>query len=87
MMKGSKSYTEYSSSFSTDEFGYDQNRSNSYSFNGPCINTDPEIKRKKRVASYNLFATEEKLKSTLKNGFKWIKNKFSGDDNSIRYNV
>ncbi|XP_019057296.1 PREDICTED: uncharacterized protein LOC109116395 [Tarenaya hassleriana] len=83
-MKGSKSYSEYSSNFSA-EFGY-QDGSGSYSFNGPCGKADPEMKRKKRIASYNLFATEEKIKNSLKNSFKWIKSKFSGDDN-IRYGV
>lgn len=83
MMKGSKFYMEYLFFFLIDEFGYDQNCLNFYSFNGFCINIDFEIKRKKRVVFYNFFVMEEKFKSIFKNSFKWIKNKFFGDDNSI----
>lgn len=82
-MEKSRSFPEYSSSYS-GEFGF-QDRSNSYSFNGPKIkggdgfatSTDPELKRKKRVASYNVFTTEGKLKSSVRNSFKWIKSKLN----------
>ncbi|KAK1553754.1 hypothetical protein Q3G72_003134 [Acer saccharum] len=77
-MEKSRSFPEYSSSFS-DEFG-----SNSYSFNGPCnkgngfaTSNDPELKRKKRIASYNVFTMEGKVKSSVRNSFKWIKTKFT----------
>lgn len=86
-MEKSRSFPEYSSSY--NGLGFDE-RSNSYSFNGPASKShgfassnDPELKRKKRVASYNVFTTEGKLKSTVRNGFKWIKSKVS----DIRYNV
>ncbi|OVA09175.1 Protein of unknown function DUF3511 [Macleaya cordata] len=62
-------------------------RSNSYSFNGPSHSfsslKDLELKRKKRVASYNMFIMESKLKSTARNSFKWIKTKFT----EIRYGM
>ncbi|CAD5171971.1 uncharacterized protein LOC103985414 [Musa acuminata AAA Group] len=81
-MEKCRSFPEYSSS-STGGFGYD-NRCNSYSFNGPsgkddgfASSSDPELKRKRRVASYNSFAMERKLKSSVRNSFKWIKNKFT----------
>ncbi|WOK94210.1 hypothetical protein Cni_G02912 [Canna indica] len=73
----------YYSSSTSGGFGY-ENRSNSYSFNGPSEKgegfasaSDPELKRKRRVASYNSFAVERKLKSSVRNSFKWIKNKFT----------
>ncbi|KAG6500785.1 uncharacterized protein LOC121994293 [Zingiber officinale] len=73
----SSAYSSFSSSPSDGGgFGYD-NRSKSYSFNGPSGATDPEQKRKRRIASYNSFAMERKLKSSLSSSFKWIKNKFS----------
>ncbi|XP_015577955.1 uncharacterized protein LOC8283192 [Ricinus communis] len=85
-MEKSRSYPEYSSSFS-GEFG-----SNSYSFNGPyqkgtgfATSSDPEMKRRKRIASYNVFTMEGKLKSSVRNSFKWIKNKFSSTD--VRYGM
>lgn len=86
MMEKSRSFPEYSSSYS-GEFGF-EDRSNSYSFNGPtskgsgfATSDDPELKRKKRVASYNVFTMEGKVKSSVRNSFKWIKSKFS----DVRY--
>ncbi|KAJ0025934.1 hypothetical protein Pint_07887 [Pistacia integerrima] len=78
-MEKSKSFPEYSSSFS-GEFGF-QDRSNSYTFNGPYSKADPELKRKKRIASYNVFTMEGKVKSSVRNSFKWIKNKVT----DVRY--
>ncbi|OMP12256.1 hypothetical protein COLO4_03364 [Corchorus olitorius] len=82
-MEKSKSFPEYTSSFS-GEFDDFENRSTAYNFNGPCnksngfaASNDPELKRKKRIASYNVFTMEGKLKSSVRNSFKWIKSKFS----------
>ncbi|KAG6624194.1 hypothetical protein CIPAW_16G009100 [Carya illinoinensis] len=65
-MEKSRSFPEYSSSYS-GEFGFhDGERAKSYNFNGPCekgngfaASCDPELKRKKRIASYNVFTLEE----------------------------
>ncbi|XP_004507952.1 uncharacterized protein [Cicer arietinum] len=43
--------------------------SKSWSFN------DPELQRKKRVASYKVYAVEGKLKGSLRKSFKWIKDR------------
>nr|TKS18732.1 hypothetical protein D5086_0000004010 [Populus alba] len=82
VMEKSKSFPQYSSFFS-GEFGF-EDQSNSYNFNGPsqkgngfATSSDPELKRKKRIASYNVFTVEGKLKSSARNSFKWIKSKFS----------
>ncbi|KAJ6405495.1 hypothetical protein OIU84_013458 [Salix udensis] len=87
-MEKSKSFPQYSSSFS-GEFGF-EDQSSSYNFNGPCqkgngfsTSSDPELKRKKRIASYNVFTMEGKLKSSARNSFKWIKSKFS----DVRYGI
>ena len=63
-----------------------QPQSKSYNFNGNYYNNrgfsapgDPDGKRKKRVASYNMYTVEGKLKSSVKNSIKWIKNKLSAD--------
>ncbi|KAG5051145.1 hypothetical protein JHK87_003343 [Glycine soja] len=84
-MEKNNSLPKYSSSYS--EFGFAE-RSNSYNFNGPiqkgsgfCAANDPELKRKKRIKAYNVFTVEEKLKTSVRNGFKWIKDKF-GDIHS-----
>ncbi|XP_022634539.1 uncharacterized protein LOC111241301 [Vigna radiata var. radiata] len=76
-MEKKKSVPKYS------EFGLREEGSKSYKFNGPqqkgtgfCAANDPELKRKKRIKSYNVFTVEGNLKTTVRNGFKWIKNKF-----------
>lgn len=83
-MEKSRSFPEYSSAAYAGEFGF-QDRSNSYSFNGPsnrkgngfATSNDPELKRKKRIASYNVFTVEQKLKSSVRSSFKWVKSKLS----------
>jgi len=40
-----------------------------------CLN-DPERQRKRRVAKYNSYTVQGKLKNTLKKGCRWIKRKF-----------
>nr|XP_009768396.1 PREDICTED: uncharacterized protein LOC104219405 [Nicotiana sylvestris] len=40
-------------------------------------NKNSEAKRKKRVASYKSYTIEGKLKSSIRDSFRWIKNKYS----------
>ncbi|KMT19597.1 hypothetical protein BVRB_1g012130 [Beta vulgaris subsp. vulgaris] len=87
-MEKSKSCPYYGK-FEVETEDYENKRSSSkaYNFNGPSNkigssssfsgNNDPESKRKRRVASYNMFSVEGKVKSSVKSSFKWIKNKFS----------
>ncbi|XP_031288008.1 uncharacterized protein LOC116146726 [Pistacia vera] len=39
--------------------------------------SDPEMKRKKRIAKYKVYTVEGKVKASLRKGFRWIKNKCS----------
>ncbi|CAN6289695.1 unnamed protein product [Urochloa humidicola] len=39
--------------------------------------SDPEMKRRRRVASYKAYSVEGKVKSSLRRGFRWIKAKCS----------
>ncbi|KAI6694647.1 hypothetical protein NL676_022357 [Syzygium grande] len=39
--------------------------------------TDPEMKRKKRIARYKAYTVEGRMKASLRRGFQWIKNKCS----------
>jgi Domain of unknown function (DUF3511) len=81
-------YSSFSYSSGLEGLGYD--RSKSYNFNGPsekkdgfeCSN-DPELKRKRRIASYNMFTMEANLKSSVRNSMKWIKSKIS----EVRYGL
>lgn len=45
--------------------------SKSWSFN------DPELQRKKRVASYKVYTVEGKVKGSLKKSFRWLKDRYS----------
>ena len=83
-MEKSKSFPAYYSTSYSDILSTLDDRSKSYSFNGPSANGNieglgtsgnPELKRRKRVASYNMYAMEGKLKSSLSNSFKWMKSK------------
>lgn len=83
-MEKSRSFPHYSSEFGAE------NQSNPYAFNGPSTkgqafgaSNDPEMKRKKRIAAYNMFTTEGKVKASVRESFKWIKTKI----NDIRYNI
>ncbi|KAI4364655.1 hypothetical protein MLD38_020715 [Melastoma candidum] len=39
--------------------------------------TDPEMKRKRRVAKYKMYSAEGKIKASIKKGIRWIKRKCS----------
>lgn len=39
--------------------------------------TDGEMKRRKRIAKYKSYAIEGKVKASIRNGMRWIKNKCS----------
>ncbi|KAK2364726.1 hypothetical protein QL285_089567 [Trifolium repens] len=39
--------------------------------------SDPDTKRKKRIAKYKVHSFEGKVKATLQKGLRWIKNKCS----------
>ncbi|KAI3954363.1 hypothetical protein MKW92_028723 [Papaver armeniacum] len=45
--------------------------SKSWSFN------DPELQRKKRVASYKVYAVEGNIKGSFRKSFRWLKDRFS----------
>ncbi|CAM6082008.1 unnamed protein product [Calypogeia fissa] len=37
---------------------------------------DPEMKRRKRVASYKVYTVEGRVKSSVRTSWRWIKNKY-----------
>ena len=37
--------------------------------------SDPEIKRRKRIALYKAYDIERKMKTSLIGGFRWVKNR------------
>ncbi|KAL3505664.1 hypothetical protein ACH5RR_031046 [Cinchona calisaya] len=42
-----------------------------------CHRGDSEVKRKQRIASYKAYAVENKFKTSARNSFRWMKNKYS----------
>lgn len=80
MMERSKSFCgSYSKAYGDVRFGF-EDQPKSSSFNGTMNKEDegnPELKRKQRVATYNMYSLEGKLKKSLRKSFKWIKNRFS----------
>lgn len=73
-MEKSKSFPYYSATEARFDF---EDRTKSFSFNGPGGDNNPEEKRRKRIAAYNMYTMEGKLKSSFRNSFKWIKSKFT----------
>ncbi|KAL3849715.1 hypothetical protein ACJIZ3_011597 [Penstemon smallii] len=52
--------------------------SSSSSSSKPCWGfSDPETKRRKRIARYKVYSVEGRMKASIRNGFRWIKNKCS----------
>lgn len=39
--------------------------------------TDPELQRKKRVASYKAYSVEGKVKGSIKKSFRWLRERYS----------
>ncbi|KAL6968590.1 hypothetical protein U1Q18_034391 [Sarracenia purpurea var. burkii] len=39
--------------------------------------SDPETKRRKRIAKYKVYTVEGRIKASMRKGFRWIKNKCS----------
>lgn len=39
--------------------------------------SDPEVKRRKRVASYKVYTVEGKMKASFFKSFRWIKDKYT----------
>lgn len=47
------------------------------SFSKSWTLSDPELQRKKRVASYKMYSVEGKIKGSFRKSFRWLKNKYS----------
>ncbi|KAG5611876.1 hypothetical protein H5410_023157 [Solanum commersonii] len=56
-MEKSKSFPYHSASYKEARFDF-EDRTKSFSFNGP-VGGNSETKRRKRIASYNMYSVEE----------------------------
>ncbi|RLM54443.1 hypothetical protein C2845_PM10G19540 [Panicum miliaceum] len=77
----SSAYYGCGGGYDYEDVGGGSGQGKSYSFNGPSARDDPETKRRRRVAAYNVFATQGRIKTTVRSSVKWLKSKFS----DIRY--
>ncbi|CAN4106789.1 unnamed protein product [Withania somnifera] len=76
-MEKSKSLSNYhSASYVESRFNIEERTYKSYSFNGGS-GQNRQVKRRKRVAGYNMYSMEGKLKTSLRNSFKWLKSKIT----------
>ncbi|KAK9049848.1 hypothetical protein SSX86_031181 [Deinandra increscens subsp. villosa] len=75
-----RSYSVSYTSSSQTQRDQNQTKVNSKSTNGSMSKnwsfSDPELQRKKRVASYKAYTMEGKVKGSIKKSLRWIKGKY-----------
>lgn len=79
----SASYASSSSSWNKNnaqidvpkEIKFKKGKSSNGSISKSWSLNDPELQRKKRVASYKVYAVEGKVKGSIKKSFRWLKEK------------
>ncbi|CAH1448889.1 unnamed protein product [Lactuca virosa] len=60
-----------------DKFKKHASKSTNGSMSKSWSFTDPELQRKRRVATYKAYTVEGKVKGSIKKSFRWIKDKYS----------
>lgn len=58
--------------YTPSSFQYRERRTRSWD-----LSADPEVLRKKRLASYKVYGLEGKVKSSVKKGLHWVKGKYN----------
>ncbi|XP_043703580.1 uncharacterized protein LOC122653710 [Telopea speciosissima] len=80
-MQDLRSYsTSYASSSQQTQIGKEVKIKKVKSTVGSSIGwsfNDPELQRKKRVASYKVYSVEGKMKGSLRKSFKWLKDRYT----------
>lgn len=66
----------YQNSTNSDLANASRLKSNTKNRSSSWLQTDPEMRRKKRVAKYKVFTVEGKVKQTVRNSCRWIKEKY-----------
>ncbi|KAL2338738.1 hypothetical protein Fmac_013184 [Flemingia macrophylla] len=65
----------YASSVHPNDAKFKKGKSTNAATSKTWTFSDPELQRKKRVASYKVYAVEGKLKGSLRKSFKWLKDR------------
>ncbi|XP_010924971.2 uncharacterized protein [Elaeis guineensis] len=63
--------------YGSREVKLDKGKRSSGSSKKVWVFSDPEFERKKRVASYKLYAVEGRVKGSLKRSFRWLKDRYT----------
>lgn len=66
---------QYSGSNPESSYNF-KGRSKSKTSRSSWMISDPEVKRKKRVATYKVFTVEGKVKATVRSSCRWLKAKY-----------
>ncbi|WZZ22563.1 hypothetical protein YC2023_123950 [Brassica napus] len=76
---GTGDFRSYSASYgtATENNMYDVKKGKSVGRSKSWGITDPELKRKKRVASYKMYSVEGKVKGSFRKSFRWLKHRYT----------
>ncbi|CAH8303409.1 unnamed protein product [Eruca vesicaria subsp. sativa] len=74
---GTGDFRSYSTSYATENNIYDIKKEKSISRSKSWGITDPELQRKKRVASYKMYSVEGKVKGSFRKSFRWLKQRYT----------
>ncbi|CAA7029992.1 unnamed protein product [Microthlaspi erraticum] len=72
---GAGDFRSYSASYATTENDLKKEKSIARSKSWGI--TDPELQRKKRVASYKMYSVEGKVKGSFRKSFRWLKQRYT----------
>lgn len=71
-------FRSYSASYATRGNNiYDLKKEKSIARSKSWGITDPELQRKKRVASYKMYSVEGKVKGSFRKSFRWLKQRYT----------
>ncbi|ESQ41170.1 hypothetical protein EUTSA_v10015080mg [Eutrema salsugineum] len=76
---GAGDFRSYSASYATatENNIYDLKKGKSIARSKSWGITDPELQRKKRVASYKMYSVEGKVKGSFRKSFRWLKQRYT----------
>ncbi|KAG1346376.1 hypothetical protein COCNU_06G002050 [Cocos nucifera] len=63
--------------YGSREVKFDKGKGASGSSKKGWVFSDPEFQRKKRVASYKVYAVEGRVKGSLRRSFRWLKDRYT----------
>ncbi|CAN8299380.1 unnamed protein product [Cochlearia groenlandica] len=74
---GTVDFRSYSASYATENNMYDLKKGKPIERSKSWGITDPELLRKKRVASYKMYSVEGKVKGSFRKSLRWLKQRYT----------